>query len=94
MKEPKKIAELECPFCRKIPYKDNKEYIQWLEEKADYKEANSKAMMDLGLHSYNGSMGIPMNKENATKMWSHAAGTLNNVNSCMNMASSLQDGWK
>ena len=57
-----------------------------LKEKADYKEANSEAMVNLGLHYYNGSMGIPMNKEKATKMWSHAAGTLNNVNACMNMA--------
>ena len=74
------------PILQKIPYKGNKEYIQWLEEKADYKEANAKAMVNLGTHYYNGSMGIPMNKEEATKLWSYAAGTLNSENACMNMA--------
>ena len=49
----RRVTELECPFCGKIPYKDNDEYVQWLKEKADYKEANTGAMLALGTHYYN-----------------------------------------
>ena len=43
-------------------------------------------MVNLGTHYYTGSMFFPMNKEKATKLLSYAAGTLNSVNACMNMA--------
>ena len=51
------------PILQKNPYKDNNEYVQWLEEKAHYNKANVGAMLNLGTHYYNGSMGLPMNRE-------------------------------
>ena len=34
----RRVTELECSFCRIIPYKDNNEYVQWLEEKQTTKK--------------------------------------------------------
>ena len=57
-----------------------------MEEKADFKDANSDAMLNLGSHYYTGSMGLPIDKGTGVRLWRDAAGRFNSYNACLNMA--------
>lgn len=76
---------VECPFCRKVSYKNNKEYVIWPKEKADLKEENSGAMLNLGSHYYSGTMCHHVDKEKGVKLWRESAGALNNDQACLNL---------
>ena len=80
-----KTKRLECPFCRKLPYENNNEYLIWLKERADLKDANSGAMLNLGSHYYHGTMGLPIDILKGVKLWIDSASMLKNKHACLNL---------
>ena len=78
--------QLDCPFCRTLLYETNKEYMVWLKERADLKEANSGAMLNLGSHYYHGTLSLSIDIAKEVKLWIDSAGMLNDKEACLNLA--------
>ena len=72
-------------FCR-TKCQGNKEYIVWLKEQSDFKEAGSGAMFCLGSHYYHGTLRVPVDIAKGMQLWTASASMSNKGEACLNLA--------